>query len=235
MTDFHTHILPGIDDGSKNVDMSVQMIDLEKEQGVDTIVATPHFNFEHEDLGEFLEKRQKAADALKKALGSKYEIKLLLGAEVAVSPGISTQAGLEKLCIEGTKCILLEMPMNDWTGWVFNEIYAVTARNLTPIMAHVERYYDIAANREKIDTLTDMEVCIQINAASVGRIGRRKIINKLLKSNKPVVIGSDTHNLTDRKPNIQHAIHKISRKYGQQFTDRLENNARLLLKGNYAF
>ena len=237
MTDFHTHILPGIDDGSKNTDMSLQMLGLEKTQGVDNIVATPHFSYERETLGHFLEKRQAAAEALKKAADEKGEngIKLFLGAEVAVTPGISSQAGLDKLCIEGTNCILLEMPMTDWTAWVFNEIYAFTVMNYVPIIAHTERYSCISSNREKIGTLTDMEVCVQINAASIGRLACRNIVNKILKSDKCVVIGSDAHNLTDRKPNIQQALHKIRKKYGEQLVTRIENNANMLLSGNFSF
>ena len=102
MTDFHTHILPGIDDGSQNVETSVQMLALAKEQGIDTVVATPHFNIEYESIEHFEHKRARAAEALKNAVkGTELEkMKLLLGAEVALTPGLSGKESIDRLCAE---------------------------------------------------------------------------------------------------------------------------------------
>ena len=58
MIDFHTHILPGLDDGAKTLDESIQLLKMEEEQGVDTIVLTPHYYHEREDLKSFLQRRQ---------------------------------------------------------------------------------------------------------------------------------------------------------------------------------
>lgn len=57
MIDFHTHILPGLDDGAKTLDESIQLLKMEEEQGVDTIVFTPHYYHEREDLKSFLQRR----------------------------------------------------------------------------------------------------------------------------------------------------------------------------------
>ena len=109
LTDHHCHILPGIDDGSKNEDMSLEMIRQMHAQGVERIVATPHFYCHREKSVErFLEKRQQAFSKVKSLDIPIKDIRL--GAEVAIEHGISEVSGIEKLAIEGTNYILLEFP-----------------------------------------------------------------------------------------------------------------------------
>lgn len=235
MTDFHTHILPGIDDGSQNVETSVQMLALAKEQGIDTVVATPHFNIEYESIEHFEHKRARAAEALKNAVkGTELEkMKLLLGAEVALAPELSGKESLDRLCVEGTNCILLELPMNDWTSWVYNEVYAVTAMNYIPVLAHIERYTEIQANVKKINILEEMDLCFQINSGSFFQFKYKKIINRFIKSGKAIVLGSDTHNMTTRKNDMGSAVSRIEKKYGKHIAERFERNAARLIDGSF--
>ena len=108
-TDYHSHILPNIDDGSDSVKTSLKMIKMMKGQGIGIIVATPHFYLHRESsLGGYLEKRQNAYEKLMAAEPAVTDIHI--GAEVAIEKGISGLDGLEKLCISGTGLILLEPP-----------------------------------------------------------------------------------------------------------------------------
>ncbi len=235
MTDIHTHILPGIDDGSQNIETSVQMLAFAKEQGIDTIVATPHFNIEYESIEHFENKRARASEALKNAVkGTELEkIKLLLGAEVALTPGLSGKESFKRLCIEGTNCILIELPMGDWTSWVYNEVYAVTAMSCIPILAHIERYTEIKANIKKINIFEEMDLCFQINSGSFFKLKYRKIINSLIKSGKTIVLGSDTHNMTTRKNDMGVAVSKIEKKYGRHIFENFEKNAAMIIDGSF--
>ena len=99
MIDFHTHILPGVDDGSKNVEESLLMLDSMKNQGVKTVIATPHFYANDESVESFLSRRNEAFSSLKKSLADGPEI--ILGAEVRYYDGISRLEDLKKLRIEG--------------------------------------------------------------------------------------------------------------------------------------
>ena len=116
MIDFHSHILPGIDDGSKDVAESLAMLSALKEQGVDTVVATPHFYANHHSVEEFLRRRQKAMDRLSAEL-SEGAPTIVLGAEVRYYEGISHLQNLESLCIGDSKLLLLEMPFYKWTEY----------------------------------------------------------------------------------------------------------------------
>ena len=110
MIDFHTHVLPGIDDGSRGTDMSMQMLETSYNYGIDVMVATPHFYIRHTDVEGFLRHRNDSYRALMhKAKSRNTPIPdIRLGAEVFYFTGISALEDLDKLCIEGTKYLLLE-------------------------------------------------------------------------------------------------------------------------------
>ena len=96
MIDFHSHILPGIDDGSRNVKMSLGMIEELSRQGVDTICATSHFYVTQRTPEHFLERRQEAYELLEPVLPDNAP-RILLGAEVLYFPGISRLESLPSL------------------------------------------------------------------------------------------------------------------------------------------
>lgn len=110
LTEHHCHILPQIDDGSNSVEMSLKMINMMRSQGVERIIATPHFyaHREQNDIKSYLKKRQSAYDKLVQADHSNSDI--LLGAEVTIEHGISKLQDMDKLRIADTDYILLELP-----------------------------------------------------------------------------------------------------------------------------
>ena len=111
LIDFHTHILPCLDDGSKSVEMSLSMLREETEQGVRHVVLTPHFYARHDDPDRFLASREAAAEALKAAVAEVPGLPTLhLGAEVAYFRGMSDCEILRDFCIGRTECILVELP-----------------------------------------------------------------------------------------------------------------------------
>jgi len=110
MIDFHAHILPGIDDGSKSVDESMTMLDSMSKQGIKKVIATPHFFANYESVDSFIERRKTAFQFLEERPPNSPEI--LLGAEVKYYDGISHLLDLKKLRIEGSRLLLFEMPFN---------------------------------------------------------------------------------------------------------------------------
>ena len=120
MIDMHSHILPGIDDGARDTDISLELLRRLREDGVDTVCLTPHFNFERQSIEEFLEARNAARQRLEAALEpTGWDLRLLSGAEVAFSPELASQDGVDRLCLEGTRCMLIELPvayLPKWTG-----------------------------------------------------------------------------------------------------------------------
>ena len=123
MIDIHSHILPEIDDGSKNVHMSLEMLKESYNQGVDTVVATPHFYIKENTIDVFLEKRNNAYNKLMDFVKGQENIPdIYLGAEVYFFNGISKMENIEKLTINNSKYLLLEMPFNKWNSRVFQEV-----------------------------------------------------------------------------------------------------------------
>lgn len=218
--DFHTHILPGIDDGSRSVDESKLLFDMLASQGVGTIVATPHYDPNNESVERFLERRRDAFLKMSEVCADEMP-NVRLGAEVAYYPGISRLEGLSELCVEGTKFILLEMPESKWSQYTLNEIANLsTLRGLVPVIAHVERcvgYQD----KSILEWLCQNGVLIQINASFVINLSTRWYALRLLSRGVVHLIGSDCHNLKLRAPRIDKAYNIISKKLGTTFVDEL--------------
>ena len=123
MIDFHSHILPGIDDGSQTVNETVEMLRMEKQQGCVKVIATPHFYADYDSAGRFLDKRAEAlhkVQALREQEDWMPEIQA--GAEVYFFSGIGRADILPRLCVEGTSLLLLEMPFAQWTRDMAREV-----------------------------------------------------------------------------------------------------------------
>ncbi|MBQ3053281.1 MAG: hypothetical protein IJC89_00055 [Clostridia bacterium] len=237
MVDFHTHILPGIDDGSQNTDISIKMLALAAKQGITTLLATPHFNIERISIEDFLNRRQQALNLLNTAV-LKENIsspKIILGAEVFLTHGLSANPDLKKLCIDGTNAILLELPTREWSEWIYHEIYRICTFDIIPVIAHTERYFGVKANRKNVLRLLDMDICVQINSGNIGRFGYIKAVNILFNSHKPIVLGSDTHNITSRKSEFDKGIRKIEKYYGKEVIYEILNSSNELLNKNFSF
>ena len=199
LTDYHCHVLPGLDDGADSVETSLAMLGMMKEQGVERVVFTPHFYCHRERSAErFLEKRQAAFEAIK----DKSPInEMLLGAEIAIENGISEVRDIEKLAIEGTKLILLEFPYRDYKPWMSEEIYNISAEyGLKIMIAHVHRCLPYFSKEELSDLLASKYV-LQLNNEAYSSWSERKLVKKIIDSTNRFAFGSDAHNISERKPN----------------------------------
>lgn len=224
--DLHSHILPYIDDGAKDLDIAVELISNCVNQGIDTIVFTPHYYPSRENsVNKFLEKRNKSFELLKNEL-IKRNIpmpEMKLGAEILFDCDLSEVSDIEKLKIEGTDYILLEMPDSTWQTWMFDYIYNLIAqKNIVPIIAHIERY---SQTKEIMDKLKRLDVYFQINSSSIVHKVHSKNVNKLLKDGDVHFISTDTHSIKGRPPQMDKAMKIIEKKYGQEYVKNLVDNS----------
>ncbi len=232
VVDFHSHILPGIDDGAQSLEASLEMLKLSRTQGVDVIVSTSHYYNFQESVDSFIQRRDDALYKLCKHI-NEHDMDLpeiIPASEVRLYPDIRLEENLDKLCIEGTKNILIEMPYSSWSGWMYNEVYGLITRGYTPIMAHIERYLGPVSEKEILEKLLSMEVYVQCNADSFSDRKMRKLIKKLIKLNRLTVIGSDFHNMDSRISHFDDACRYISRKYGDEYLNVIMENAAILIK-----
>lgn len=226
LIDFHTHILPEIDDGSRNVEMSLNMLAAQREQQVDEIVATPHFYAQKDSVEEFLLRRQRSYEKLKtKMAETNLDQKLHLAAEVYYFQGIGSAGMIPKLCVEGTQTLLLEMPFAQWNSAVYADVEKLVQRQkLKVVIAHIERYYAFQKKKEIWNAVMELPLYRQMNAGVFLNWKKRHKAFQLAKEAGTIILGSDCHNMDTRHPNLAEGRIVLTKRFGEAFlqkTDRL--------------
>ena len=230
--DFHSHVLPGVDDGSPDAATSCQMLAESRRRGVTAMVATPHFYPEQERPEHFLSRRQRAVERL---LDGGYDVNehlpLFIGAEVAYFPGIARCDELDGLCIVGTDTILIEMPFSRWTSSVIDEVVSLRARRgLVPVLAHVDRYAE-SRHRALLESLAAQGVMLQINMCALERVLSRGRALRWLAEGTVQLVGSDCHNLGERAPMQDKALAYLSEHANRTSLDMVAAASRYALEG----
>ncbi len=198
MIDFHTHILPGIDDGARNVEQSLALLREEARLGVTTVVLTPHYRAERHSPAQFLEKRTKALDTLTPHLEAGMP-RLLPGAEVHYFEGMAAVQELDAMCIAGTDLLLLEMPMSRWSERMIGTILELNRTRFQVVLAHIERYLSMQP-KQVLERLADSGVKFQVSVAFFsGWVDRRRAF-QMMDHGYIHLLGSDCHNLSSRAP-----------------------------------
>lgn len=226
MVDLHSHILPGIDDGSRSLEMTEAMLAEMGKQGIHTVAATPHF-YANRDLPEaFLQRRKKALEQVAGLTGN-YP-KIIPGAEVAYFDGMGRSQILEQLQLGDTGLVLIEMPFCPWSGRMIREVCQIwNETGLTPVLAHIDRYRKQI--KEFLPELLDNGVLFQCNAEAFLSIWTRRWALNLLEQSYIHFLGTDAHNLTSRPPRLAEACQVIEKRLGEDALELLEFTAKKLL------
>lgn len=228
MTDLHTHILPGMDDGAKTLEESLTLLEEQGRQGVNTVALTPHFYRRRETAAMFLDRREAAWTRLVEATQDQAYPELILGAEVAWMPDMAQWPELEALCYQGTKILLVELPMMPWTDSIFRELYSLEGRRgIIPMIAHIDRYFHVQKRRD-IERLLEMGYPVQISAEALSHFSLRKPALEFLADYDGILI-SDCHNLKDRAPNMENALKIIEKKLGARMRSQIVANTDAVL------
>ncbi len=210
--DFHSHILPGVDDGSTDLEMSAEMLRVAAVQGIRVQVVTPHFYAARMNIESFFIARDHAVQRLLPIAQSKG-IQLRVGAEVMLYNKMSESDKLKRLCINGSNVIMIEMPFGQWIESDVDEIEALIGKGYLPMIAHVERYFAYQRDRRALDRLLRLKVIFQINCDSFTSFFRRgNLISEL--DNSVFVLGTNAHNADGRKPNMQTSREFMAEKLG---------------------
>ena len=222
MIDLHSHVLPGIDDGSRSIEESVAMLSELKRQGISTVVATPHFYATEMTPEAFLKARHSAFEALHNTLED-VPISLRLGAEVLYFEGICNFPTLKDFCISGTELLLLEMPFTRWSERAVHDITRLnTESGLTVVLAHIDRYLRTQPVKTW-EMLADQGILMQVNAEFFSNRMTRRTAIRLFKNGFVHFIGSDCHDMEKRPPNMKAAIGIIENNLGKDAVDYLQD------------
>ena len=233
MIDFHSHILPKIDDGSSSINESIEMLTLTRQQGICYMVATPHFYASEGTPSEFISRRNHSYNSLTQAVEGMNLPKIIPGAEVGYFEGMSDCEELEKLKIAGTSLIMVEMPVCRWSERMLHELAAIyEKKGIIPLIAHIDRYIKLLHDKKIADKLSGLPVIIQANASFFSNKKTARLALSLLSKEKIHLLGSDCHNTTSRRPNLGEAFEIIGSKLGNDAIKRIEFNEKIIFSSD---
>jgi len=231
MIDIHSHILPGLDDGAQDEEMSLEMLRMAVRGRTDTIIATPHYNTHFSTADR--------KTSIRESKNLNY-IARENGIEIQIVPGQEINIGVDVVrlynegligCLGETRYMLLELRYNDINDMDFEKIYELRLRGIIPVIPHPERH-DYIINKPSIVNRLIGEGClIQINTGSIlGVFGKecRKTAELLIKHRAAHLIGTDCHSIGHRRPNLDECM-KILRKEDKEYANMLIDNSRKLL------
>ncbi len=217
--DLHSHILPGIDDGSKNLEVTLSMLEEERTQGVSHIAFTPHFYAQKTAFHQYLIDRADAYEKVKSAMAERdMDLDVKLAAEVYYFKGMGRSDILHQLCLEGTDYVFVEMPFCQWEEDVYSDIKNIlNVLQLKVMVVHIERYYPFQKDKSIWREVFSLPVIPQVNTGCFFDFKEKRIATKFIKKDYPLVLGSDCHNMRNRKPNLLEGRNFLEKKFGASY------------------
>ena len=225
MIDFHSHILPNIDDGSTSIGETINLIEEAKKVGFTGIISTSHYiqgyyEFdcnERRQLLDIIQNKMQAKDSL--------NLELYLGSEIYFSSEIIDLIKDKKAStINNTRYILFELPMNTKPLFVKELVYDIIQNGYKPIIAHPERYSYVQEQINYVQELADLGTLFQANYGSIiGMYGNdaKKTLKKLLKENLINFLGSDVHRAGQIYPKIPKILKKLNKIVSSEQLEKL--------------
>jgi len=232
--DIHTHLLPGVDDGAKDMQEACRMVRLAYEDGTRAMVLTPHYRGVYKDnTPAFLRER---FDQFRQAVQSQMaDMELYLGSEVQYQvdvAGLLESGDVMTLC--GSRYILLEFRGNALRSRVIMGVAETVQYGFTPIIAHTELVTAFRKDPSLVEEVLHMGALIQMNADSImGRhgLGIKLLCHRLLRRHQVHFVASDAHDPEKRPPLLQKCFLQVQKKYGEEFAERVFcKNARTVIE-----
>lgn len=237
LMDIHAHILPCVDDGAQNNQISMEMLRLAWEDGIRIFVLTPHNKPMRHNVS--LSSMKKIAEQLlQDAKENGMDFQFYLGNEIYYRSDIAEAIEEEKAyTMAGTSYVLTEFSPMDEFGYIRKGINKLLMSGYRPIIAHVERYQCMLEKPERVEELHAMGCYIQVNAGSVlGQYGfsTKRVCKRLLKKELVHFIASDAHDTNKRAPKLMDCVNYIGKKYGDGYMQKIfYDNPQKLLKDEY--
>lgn len=235
MVDLHCHLLPGIDDGSKNMEISLQLAREATENGVTHALLTPH----HMN-GRYINHKQ---DVIRKTKEFQEQINahnipltVFPGQEVRINGQLLEALDMDDILFADTagKYMMLEFPDDDVPHYTNQMIFDLQQRGIIPVIVHPERNTKIMAEPDLIYRLLEKGCLSQITASSyVGTFGKKveNFSRQLIEAGQGYVFASDTHDLPGREYEMRQAFDKLQHEFGKKMVVRYKQNARSIING----
>ncbi len=219
MKDLHSHILMGIDDGSKELKESLEVLKKAEKEGITDIMLTPHY-IKNSNYAENNQGKENRLRTLKEeVIKNKIKINLYLGNEVYIDDEILNLIKEGEIAtLNNSRYILIELPLMNELQNVKESIFDLVRNGYIPIIAHPERYHYIQDDPTKLEEYLEMGALLQGNYQSLlGKYGQKakKTLKILLKNNKIQFLASDIHKETD-----EYHLKKINKKLEKLIKDK---------------
>ncbi|GFR35683.1 tyrosine-protein phosphatase [Thermobrachium celere] len=241
MIDIHTHLLPNIDDGPEDIDTTLKMIEIYKNEGVSSVIATPHYYLpKFENIPNVIKEKVESVNNILKE--NNIDFKIYPGSEVFVSKHILEDIKQGRIqTLNDTRYILLEFDFKKFPSYGLDLIYEIHLLGYRVIVAHPERYEYVIDDITFLNSLIDEGCLIQLNSSSLtGIFGKevKKTALKIVENGSYNFIATDAHTLNKRGPYLCEAItilnkyNKSSDKYLKEMSENLLNNVEICNKLN---
>lgn len=222
--DIHSHILPQVDDGSKSMKQTSSMLKIAYQEGIRTIIVTPHYQ-EGRDK-DFYKTMKEMLEKVKHELSFfSSKMDFYLGCEIYYSHDcIKTLEEKVIPTMADSRYVLVEFSHKAEYQYIKRGLQDFLFSGYWPILAHVERYVNIIKDINRVIELVEMGAYIQINVMSVmGKAGKtyKKTVKKLLKNRLVHFVATDCHNDLARLPKIKKCANYIEKKYGKSYMEKL--------------
>ncbi len=233
--DIHSHILPQLDDGSANMEQTRRMVQIAKEEGIKTIITTPHY-MEGRMMTSYAAMEEKLKQVQNDPSILPHSINFLPGCEIYYNHDSVRRLKEKKIpTLAYSNYVLVEFSPLAEFRYIKAALLEFTLEGYIPIIAHAERYKNLIKNLDLLEELIGQGAYVQVNAMSImGKMGRnlKKISRKLLKNNLVHMIATDSHSDRKRAPKLQNCARYITRKYGEAYARELfiENPGKIISK-----
>ena len=237
MTDIHSHIIFGVDDGSSSIEESIELLKKLKSVGFDNVILTPHY-IENTEYCSYNDEKLEKLEILKKEIvNNNIDINIYLGNETFINDHIIDGINENKIyTLNNTKYLLFELPMHNKIVNFIDMIYEIKIKGYVPILAHPERYTYFQENYKLVDELKEEGLLFQSNYASIlGYYGKKaqKLLKYMLKNKYVDYLGTDIHHVS--KSYVIDNFEKIDKKFnkiaGTSYYEEIKLNADNILKG----
>ncbi|MBO4423639.1 MAG: hypothetical protein J5879_09380 [Clostridia bacterium] len=207
--DFHSHILPGMDDGATDAQVSAGQLVRLKKQGVDRVFLTSHFDFRHESKERFIRHRDEAYEKLLQVYDKETMPEVFFGSEIYMARGIG-ECDFEGLELQYTDTVMIEFPREPFGVWMFDLIETLLfERKMKLMIAHVNRV-TAAYKKDVCNSLFDYaDLTFQINCEAFRGLIASDPFRGYEVGDLKFVLGTDTHDLGERAPDYDRALKKL--------------------------
>ncbi|MEH7549079.1 tyrosine-protein phosphatase [Neobacillus vireti] len=233
MVDIHCHILPGIDDGAKNMSDSISMASEAEKEGIRTIIATPHLNNQYDNRKDLIVAKVDELNHVLKAEG--VNVNILPGQEPRIYGDILEDFEKDEIqTLNNSQYIFIEFPSNHVPRYTEKLLFDLQVKGLTPIIVHPERNSELIERPELLYKLVEKGALTQVTASSVcGYFGKKikSFSMQIIEANLTHFIASDAHNINSRSFKMMEAYDFIDGQYGTDYVYLFKENAELLVNG----